>query len=121
VFFTRFWQDRSADFRARPCGARWSAWPSARLPLRRKEVVELDTFALGELLDALGGVRTPADVEARERVAPVLGHVTRARISLPPNPTVEQAARSARAGASSDFDHAPTSRRSTGPARWRPP
>jgi peptide/nickel transport system permease protein len=117
VFFTRFWQDRSADFRNAVVRRKVQRLAERALPLRRKEVVELDTFALSELLDALGRVRTAADVERVQRLHPVLVHVTRAPISLPASPTVEQAARVVTAWREFAFDHGADFATLDGPAR----
>ena len=56
VFWTRFWQDRSADFRAPVVRRKVARLAERALALRQKEVVELDTFAIPELIDALGRV-----------------------------------------------------------------
>ncbi len=105
VFFTRFWQDRSADFRAAAVRRKVERLAERALPLRRKEVVELDTFALAELFDALGRVRTSEDAKRVERLAPVLAHITGTSFPLPPNPSVADAARVAIAWQDWKFDH----------------
>jgi peptide/nickel transport system permease protein len=117
VFFTRFWQDRSADFRQAVVRRKVQRLAERALPLRKKEVLELDTFGLAELFEALGRVRVTADAERVERLHPVLVHVTRAPISLPPNPTIEQAARVATAWREFEFDHGSDFVTLDGPAR----
>jgi hypothetical protein len=104
VFFTRFWQDRSADFRAAAVRRKVERLAERALPLRRKEVIELDTFALPELLDALGRVQTADDVKRVERLSPVLAHITGVEFPLPEGPTVAEAARTATAWRDWAFD-----------------
>jgi ABC-type dipeptide/oligopeptide/nickel transport system permease subunit len=76
AFFARFWQDRSADFRGAVVRRKVARLAERALSLRRKEVVELDTFALEELLGALGRVQYDEDVKRAARLTPVLAHVT---------------------------------------------
>jgi hypothetical protein len=92
VFWTRFWQDRSADFRATVVRRKVARLAERALALRQKEVLELDTFAIPELIDALGRVRGPSDVERVERIAPLLRHATGVDYQLPANRTVNDAA-----------------------------
>jgi len=117
VFFTRFWQDRSADFRAQAVRRKVQRLAERSLPLRRKEVVELDTFALGELLDALGRAQTPDDVRRIERLAPMLAHVTGVALALPPNPSVAQACELVTRWHDWEFDHGPDFATLDGPGR----
>ncbi len=117
VFFTRFWQDRSADFRATAVRRKVERLAERSLPLRRKEVVELDTFALGELLDALGAVHGPEDVKRVERVAPVLAHVTGVALALPANPTIGATNELVTRWHDWEFDHGPDFATLDGPGR----
>ncbi len=117
VFFTRFWQDRSADFRSASVRRKVERLAERALPLRVKEVIELDTFALGELFEALGRVRSPEDVKRVERLGPVLSHITGAEFPLPPNPTVAQAARSATEWRDWAFDYGADFATLDGPGR----
>ena len=117
VFFTRFWQDRSADFRAQAVRRKVQRLAERSLPLRRKEVVELDTFALGELLEALGRVTTPDDVRRVERLAPVLAHVTGVALGLPASPSVAAAAELVTRWHDWEFDHGPDFATLDGPGR----
>ncbi len=74
-FWLRYWQDRSVDFRE-PVVRRLVERLSQRsLILRREDVLELDTYALPELIDALGSVRTEDDVRRARRLTSVLAHV----------------------------------------------
>jgi peptide/nickel transport system permease protein len=117
VFFTRFWQDRSADFRAQAVRRKVQRLAERSLPLRRKEVIELDTFALGELLEALGRVRTPDDVRRVERLAPVLAHVTGVALGLPANPSVGAASELVTRWHDWELDHGPDFATLDGPGR----
>jgi len=90
-FFTRFWQDRSADFRAAAVKRKVSRLAERALPLRVKEVTELDTFALPELLGALGTLRGPDDVRRIARLLPVVAHVTKLDLALSPEAPLERA------------------------------
>jgi len=117
VFFTRFWQDRSADFRSASVRRKVERLAERALPLRVKEVIELDTFALGELFDALGRVRGPEDVTRVERLGPVLAHITGAAFPLPPDPTLAEAARSATEWRDWAFDYGADFATLDGPGR----
>ncbi|HTQ05392.1 MAG TPA: hypothetical protein VMI54_16125 [Polyangiaceae bacterium] len=117
VFFTRFWQDRSADFRSASVRRKVERLAERALPLRVKEVIELDTFALGELFDALGSVHGTQDVKRVERLGPVLSHVTGASFPLPPDPTVAEAARAATAWREWAFDYGADFTTLDGPGR----
>ena len=92
VFWTRFWQDRSADFRATVVRRKVARLAERALALRQKEVLELDTLAVPELIDALGRVSSPADVARVERLAPPLRHSTGIGWELAPNASVAQTA-----------------------------
>jgi hypothetical protein len=61
------------------------------LALRQKEVLELDTFAVPELIDALGRVDGPTDVARIGRLAPALSHATGVAWELGPNASVREA------------------------------
>lgn len=117
VFFTRFWQDRSADFRAQAVRRKVQRLAERSLPLRRKEVIELDTFALGELLDALGRVEGPEDVKRVERLAPVLAHVTGVALTLPAGASVAAASELVTRWHDWEFDHGPDFATLDGPGR----
>ena len=92
VFWTRFWQDRSADFRGAVVRRKVQRLADRALALRQKEVLELDTFAIPELIDAIGRVQTPADVARLQRLAPLLRHATGLGWELAPDASVSEAA-----------------------------
>jgi peptide/nickel transport system permease protein len=117
VFFTRYWQDRAADFRSAGVRRKVQRLAEHALPLRRKEVIELDTFALGELFDAIGHVESGADVKRIERLGPVLTHITGVSLPLPPEPSVAQAAKVATLWRDWAFDHGADFTTLDGPGR----
>jgi len=85
LFWQRFWEDRALDFR--PAVVRRAvrrAAQEASTP-RREEIRELDTFALAELVDALGPVGTRADVERVARVTALLEPLASACAAVPPD------------------------------------
>jgi ABC-type dipeptide/oligopeptide/nickel transport system permease component len=76
LFWTRFWQDRGIDFRpavvkraVRRLGMRSTVG-------RRDDVLQLDTYALPELVEAMGSVKSNADVGRVRRLAAAASHVT---------------------------------------------
>lgn len=96
VFWTRFWQDHEFDFRPQVV---------RRLVLRlaergsgpaREDVVRLDTYALPELVAALGRLRTEQDIERVRRLTGVLTHVAGQGATLDRNATLADAAEIAR-------------------------
>lgn len=92
AFFARFWQDRGADFRSAAVRRKVARLSERALALRTKEVIELDTFALEELLTALGRIATTADVERAARLTPVLAHVTGQPWEVRPDASIRDAA-----------------------------
>jgi ABC-type dipeptide/oligopeptide/nickel transport system permease subunit len=76
AFWSRFWQDHEFDFRpqlVRRVVDRVAARSSA---LARDELVRLDTYALPELIAALGRIRGPDDIARARRITLLLVHVT---------------------------------------------
>ncbi len=93
VFWTRFWQDRNIDFRpsvVRRAVRRYSERPS---DVRRSDIVQLDTFALPELIDVMRPVESPADVERVRRIAKLAHDVTGVGATVPVGATVEETRR----------------------------
>lgn len=76
AFWTRFWEERSVDFK--PAVVRRAVRRQAMHGslARRAALVELDTYALGGLMEALEPVRTPDDVARAHRLLDVAAHVT---------------------------------------------
>jgi hypothetical protein len=93
LFFSRFWQDRSIEFRAATVRRAVERLAERSLTLRRDDVIHADTYALEALIGALGRVDTSADVARVERLQPVLMHITGRGIALPSSPSVEDAER----------------------------
>lgn len=90
-FWTRFWQDRGADFRAPVVRRKVKRFSEHSLALREKEVQELDGFAVTELVASLGPVRTQADVERVRRIAAMLCHITGQSWQVPKDASVADA------------------------------
>lgn len=75
-FWARFWQDRAFDFRPSVVKRLVGRLAQRSNALRYDDLVHLDTYAVGELLRALGSMRTNEDVQRAERLTRVLSHVT---------------------------------------------
>jgi peptide/nickel transport system permease protein len=93
LFFGRFWQDRSIDFRPPTVRRAVERLAERSLTLRRDDVIHADTYALEALVGALGQVKTPEDSARVARLQPVLMHITGRGEPLPRAPSLEQAAR----------------------------
>jgi hypothetical protein len=93
LFFGRYWQDRSIDFRPTTVRRAVERLAERSLTLRRDDVLHADTYALEALIVALGDVRTPADVARVGRLQPVLMQITARGQALPRSPTPADAAR----------------------------
>jgi peptide/nickel transport system permease protein len=76
TFWTRFWEERAVDFR--PAVVRRAVHRQATHGslARRAVLVELDTYALDGLMNALGPCTTPDDVARAARLLSVASHVT---------------------------------------------
>ena len=76
AFWTRFWEERAIDFKpavVRRAVRRQAIHGSAA---RRAALLELDTYALPGLMDALNRIHTPDDVSRAARLLHVASHVT---------------------------------------------
>jgi peptide/nickel transport system permease protein len=93
LFFSRFWQDRSIEFRAATVRRAVQRLAERSLTLRREDVIHADTYALEALVAALGKVEHPADVDRVTRLHPVLMHITGRGAPLARNPSAPEAAR----------------------------
>jgi len=91
LFWQRFWEDRGLDFR--PAVVRRAVRRAAQeaSATRREEIRELDTFALAELVDALGSVSAREDVERVARVTALLEPLASACAAVPSDATVAAA------------------------------
>jgi peptide/nickel transport system permease protein len=76
LFWQRFWQDRAIDYRPLMVRRLVRSFAERALALREDAVIELDTFAVPYLIDALSTVRSRADLDRAERVTAILSHVT---------------------------------------------
>lgn len=95
LFWSRFWQDRSIDFRPTTVRRAVERLAERALSLRREDVIHADTYALEALVGALGQVRGPADVARVARLNSVLLHITGRGGALPREPSIEDAQRAA--------------------------
>lgn len=95
-FWSRFWQDRSVDFRETVVRRLVARLGERSLALRREDVVALDTYALRALIEALGRVQTKDDVMRVRRLTTVLAHVGGNPWTIERTASVEEARRVAR-------------------------
>ncbi len=93
LFFGRFWQDRSIDFRPTTVRRAVERLAERSFTLRRDDVLHADTYALEALVAALGDVHDEAGAARVSRLNPVLMHITGRGSPLPRAPAVTEAAR----------------------------
>ncbi len=91
TFWTLYWQERSVDFKPGVVHRAVSRLAAQGSETRRAELLELDTYALGDLMDALGDVQTPADVGRVSRLLDVASHVAGRDDRIGPDATLAQA------------------------------
>jgi peptide/nickel transport system permease protein len=96
LFFGRFWQDRSIEFRPTTVRRAVERLAERSLTLRRDDVIHADTYALEALVAALGKVQSAADAARVARLHPVLMHITGHGEPLGRTPTLQEAAQAAR-------------------------
>jgi hypothetical protein len=92
LFFSRFWQDRSIEFRITTVRRAVARLAERSLTLRLEDVIHADTYALEALVGALGEMRSLEDVARWQRLQPVLRHITGRGAPLPQTPSVADAA-----------------------------
>jgi peptide/nickel transport system permease protein len=91
LFFSRYWEEHAIDFRpavVRRAVRRFAEHPS---PLRRMEVVELDSFALPDLIDAMRPLDSPADIARARHICDLAAHVGSKEWRIPPGASLETA------------------------------
>jgi ABC-type dipeptide/oligopeptide/nickel transport system permease component len=76
LFWTRFWQDRAIDFRPAVVKRAVARLAQKSTAGRREDLRQLDTFALSELVAAMGPVETVEDVKRTRRLAEAAARVT---------------------------------------------
>lgn len=96
LFFGRFWQDRSIEFRPTTVRRAVERLAERSLSLRRDDVIHADTYALEALIAALGKVESDADAARVARLHPVLMHITGRGEAFSSAPTREEAAKATR-------------------------
>jgi hypothetical protein len=93
TFWTRFWQDRSLDFRDVVVVRLVRRLSQRSLALRRADLVQLDTYALPELIGKLGVVRTDDDVARARRLLWVASEITSEPWAVPADASKERTRR----------------------------
>ena len=93
AFWTRFWEERSVDFKPAVVRRAVRRLASQGSDARRAELIELDTFALGGIMSSLEPVRTPDDVSRSARLVGVASHVTGREACVKPSMPVADADR----------------------------
>ena len=96
LFFGRFWQDRSIEFRPTTVRRAVERLAERSLTLRRDDVLHADTYALEALVGALGEVKSAADIARVARLHPVLMHITGRGEGLSRAPSIDEASNAAR-------------------------
>lgn len=91
VFWQRFWQDRSFDFRPQVVRRMVGRLAQKSNALRVEDILHLDTYSLSELIPALGRIKGAEDVRRAARLTLVLSHVTGRGPVVQPGTTVAQA------------------------------
>lgn len=91
LFWTRFWQDRTIDFRAASVRHLTLRLSERSIALRREDLIHVDTFALPALIEGLGEVTRAEDVARVQRLNSVLAHVTDLPLRCEPGATIAEA------------------------------
>lgn len=76
AFWARYWRDRSFDFRPQVARRLVGRLAQKSSGTRFDDIIQLDTYSLRDVAQALGSVRTVEDVGRAERLTRILGHVT---------------------------------------------
>lgn len=76
LFWSDFWQSRSVDFREPVVKRLVQRLGQRSSRLRREDVVQLDTFALEELIGSMSPVRTDEDVQRVRRLSRLASQLT---------------------------------------------
>jgi peptide/nickel transport system permease protein len=80
LFWERFWEDRSLDFTAPAIRRAVHRMVLRGTDLRQQDILQVDTFALDELIAAMG---TTKDREALASLAQAASHVTGRAVEIP--------------------------------------
>ncbi|MCC6898902.1 MAG: ABC transporter permease subunit [Polyangiaceae bacterium] len=91
LFWTRFWADRSIDFRPAVVKRAVGRLGEKSTAGRRDAVGQLDTFALAELLAAMRPIDGPDDVKRARRLAAAAARITDLPWRVPKDATVAEA------------------------------
>jgi len=91
LFWTRFWADRSIDFRPAVVKRAVARLGEKSTAGRRDAVGQLDTFALSELVTAMGPVNGPDDVQRARRLAAAAARIADQPWRIPKEASVSEA------------------------------
>ncbi|WP_394836917.1 ABC transporter permease [Pendulispora rubella] len=83
AFWTRFWEDRSLDFTEPSVRRTVSRLLRHTSELRERDIIEIDTFALGEIMLALKELRDRNDRSTILRLAELAAHATGRSVEAP--------------------------------------
>jgi ABC-type dipeptide/oligopeptide/nickel transport system permease component len=75
LFFSHYWEEHAIDFRPSVVHRTVQRFAERPSPLRRSEVLELDTLALEDLLDAMHSLARAGDVDRLRQVCDVAAHI----------------------------------------------
>ncbi len=95
VFWNRFWEERAVDFKSTVVRRAVRRFAMQESDARRAELVELDTFAIEEIVDAFGVVETRDDVVRVSRLSALASHIASREDSIDLSAAVRQAQRCA--------------------------
>jgi len=91
LFWEQLWDDRSTDFTGPAVKRNVDRYVQKATPARARDLEVVDTFALPELIAALGGTK---DKEALSNITRLLAHATQRSSPLSPEATDAEVARS---------------------------
>lgn len=92
-FWMRFWQDRSLDFQPTVVSRLVRRVAARSMALGGADLLQLDTYALPELVRQLGPIRTERDVTRARRLLRIAGDITERRWLVSANATPAEARR----------------------------
>lgn len=82
TFWTRFWEDRTLEFTEPAVQRAVDRLVQNATDARERDLQEVDTFALPQLMDAL---KNAADPRVQEILTQILAHVTEHPVTIPPD------------------------------------
>jgi len=91
LFWHRFWEDRAIDFRPAVVKRAVRRLAVRSTASRVSDIVQLDTFALSELVESLEPVETPEDAQRVRRLTALTAHITGQPWRLSQSASVDEA------------------------------